>query len=375
MKRRVTIVFLVVLAGVIVSVSGGPRLSKIKSDERIVFFDTAAYRVAATAEASAAGGNGGGDWVVPVHGWIYEPEDSTVRKKAIEAALKARFDLRVSAEARGIFDRRVNLFLSDNERGKRIGIRFAGDDKTHAALASEPNGHFRVEIRLSDEHLRRLGKDGVLAYEAVTRAGLRTEYHGRVHVPAAEGVVVVSDIDDTIKLTEVTERKRLIERTFLEEFQAVPGMAQTYQEWAAKRATFHFVSSSPWQLYEPLREFTEREGFPGATFHLKSVRFRDTTFFDLFKKGSETKPLAIRPILERYPEQKFILVGDSGEEDPEVYAGIYREFPGRVLRIFIRNVTKARRDDERFAKVFEGIDDAAWVLFEDPKELVWPGGR
>jgi phosphatidate phosphatase APP1 len=39
-------------------------------------------------------------------------------------------------------------------------------------------------------------------------------------------------------------------------------------------------------------------------------------------------------------------VGDSGQEDPEIYREIVKEYPGRVLGIFIRDVTSLARDGE-----------------------------
>ena len=183
---------------------------------------------------------------------------------------------------------------------------------------------------------------------------------------------MISDIDDTVKISNVTDRKSLLEHTFLLDFVAAPGMAELYRNWAADDVGFHFVSSSPWHLYEPLSEFLDSSGFPAATFSLKSVRFRDETLFDLFKKGTETKPAAIRKILDRYPGRKFVLVGDSGEQDPEVYAALLRERPEQILRVYIRNVTQESADNERFGEVFESIDPDRWQLFTDPQTLSLP---
>ena len=79
--------------------------------------------------------------------------------------------------------------------------------------------------------------------------------------------------------------------------------------------------------------------------------------------------MAIEEILTAFPTRTFILIGDSGEEDPEVYANLLREHTEQVVRVAIRNVTKASRDDTRFAPLFEGIPPERWLLFEDPKEL------
>ena len=149
-------------------------------------------------------------------------------------------------------------------------------------------------------------------------------------------------------------------------------MSQLYNEWSGPDVGFHFVSSSPWQLYSPLEEFLDENEFPRASFSLKSVRFRDETLLDLFKKGTETKPAAIEKILSAYADRKFVLVGDSGEQDPEVYAALMRKFPDQILMVYIRNVTQESADNERFKSVFHNIPQEHWHLFEDPLTLALP---
>jgi phosphatidate phosphatase APP1 len=146
-------------------------------------------------------------------------------------------------------------------------------------------------------------------------------------------------------------------------------MASLYTEWAMHDVGFHFVSSSPWQLYAPLHEFLDASGFPPSEMNLKAVRFRDETLFDLFKKGTETKPPVIEKILATYPDRQFFLVGDSGEQDPEVYSAMLRKHPEQILKVFIRNVTEETRDNHRFANLFEGINDDCWQLFDHAPEL------
>merc|ERR1712187_548032 len=81
-----------------------------------------------------------------------------------------------------------------------------------------------------------------------------------------EGLLVISDIDDTVKVTEAyLGSTAIMRKTFFEEFQAVPGMAQLYTTWARDLgADFAFVSLSPRELQEPLREFFISSGFPRA---------------------------------------------------------------------------------------------------------------
>jgi phosphatidate phosphatase APP1 len=146
-------------------------------------------------------------------------------------------------------------------------------------------------------------------------------------------------------------------------------MAELYRDLDARGARFHFVSSSPWQLYTPLRDFLLDAGFPWATLDLKSIRFRDETLFNLFKKGTETKPEQIIPILQRYPDRKFILIGDSGEQDPEVYGDIARRFPGSIQHILIRSLGREGRDDARYQDAFKAVPSHKWQLFDNPGQL------
>ena len=222
------------------------------------------------------------------------------------------------------------------------------------------------------EELGAFGDGASLPFTAVMGESEHREFGGEVRLVGSNGFSVISDIDDTVKVSHVMDRRQLLENTFLLDFVAAPGMAGTYRRWASSGASFHFVSSSPWQLYAPLTEFLDATGFPWATLNLKLVRFRDETLFDLFKEGTETKPPIIRSILDRYPDRRFVLVGDSGERDPEVYAELMRERPARIQRIYIRNVTGEAADNERFAALFDGIDTERWRLFEMPDGLDLP---
>jgi hypothetical protein len=339
--------------------SSDPLYSDITGDEVVVFFRTTAW----LDESSR-------DWHVPIHGWVYEPQDSIARKKLFGAILKSEFDLLMTGHAEANFSRRLNLLIADSERDKRIVVALAG--REYAMPLSGVNGHFETTLIVPADIVAEFMENGVIPYSAVVRDGEDRKFTGEVMLIDSTGLSIISDIDDTVKISNVNDRKSLLENTFLLDFAAAPDMAQLYNEWSEHGARFHFVSSSPWQLYRPLEEFLDRAGFPRSTLNLKPVRFRDETLFDLFKKGTETKPKAIEKILNTYPEREFILVGDSGEQDPEVYAAMLRKYPSQILKVYIRNVTLEAADNERFASVFENIDEDYWVLFEEPLTLILP---
>lgn len=357
-KWGATLFLLALISACAASDFRGPLdYSDIKDDEHVVFFRTSAWLDETT-----------NHWNIPIHGWIYEPEDSTVRKGMLSQVLKLKYGLEAETpEAEKIFSRRVNLLFADNERRKVIIVRIGGSN--HRLSKSEPNGHFKSVLKLPAQVIGEISKNNILSFSAVTQPGERRKFAGQVKLVPPTGLSIISDIDDTVKISNVLDHKVLFDNTFFKPFKAAPGMSQTYQHWSKSNVSFHMVSSSPWHLYTPLKEFMDKDGFPWATFSLKMVRVKDESILNLFKKGTETKPLQIEPILNRYPQRKFVLIGDSGEQDPEVYADLIKKYPGQVVSIFIRNVTDATPDNERFTKVFTGIDKGKWQLFRGPSAL------
>ncbi|MEM7233812.1 MAG: phosphatase domain-containing protein [Planctomycetota bacterium] len=356
-RRRITII-LIAFCGFFV-LSEYLQTAGLDDDEKVVFFTTPGMLDSARRE-----------WVLPIHAWVFEPADSVVRKAAIAQVLKSKYGLEATPLTQKNFDRRVNLFLVDNEGGERLRIRIG--DRLFGLPKTLSDGHVRSVIRLPESEAKTLAKDGLLPFEMSKSERETRTFRGQIQLIEPEGVSVISDIDDTVKVSSVLDKKRLFDNTFFQDFRAAPGMAELYRAWAKEGVAFHFVSSSPWHLYEPLVEFFAKERFPPASLHLKQVRLKDSSLLNLFKKGTETKPASIRPLLRAFPKRRFILVGDSGEQDPEVYAAIYKDHPDRILQVLIRNVTKAKSDDARFSKVFAHIPKDRWVLFDDPSKLAVP---
>jgi phosphatidate phosphatase APP1 len=335
-----------------------PARGQIRSDERVVFFPTAARL------------NDQGTWTIPLHGWIYEPEQGDVLRDATVTSFRRLLGLDSDGDEARIFADRCRLFLVDNEGGKRIEVRFG--DRVVALRASDPDGHFQAETRLDSSTVNRLARNGQLPFQAVTSLGDERTFAGSVLIVPQHGISVISDIDDTIKVSEVTDRRKLLENTFLREYRAVDGMAGVYRRWSDRGAIIHYVSSSPWQLYEPLNQFLRSAGFPAATLHLKRFRLKDSSFWNLFSDPLATKPPIIESLLQAYPQRRFVLVGDSGEQDPEVYGLIARRFPRQIAKVYIREVTGALADYPRYQQAFQDVPRDSWQVFTDPADLQLP---
>lgn len=183
---------------------------------------------------------------------------------------------------------------------------------------------------------------------------------GRVVKPSLKApFLVISDIDDTILLTGLTEGVAMVARTVLREASeraAIAGMASFYRGLARgipSRSghrkpvpTFFYVSTGTWSFYPALQEFVQLRGFPVGPMFLTDW---GPTERYLRRSGAEHKRTAIRRLLEAYPTMQFVLVGDSGQRDPLTYEEMARQFPGRVALILIRQI--GEDDDERNAEL------------------------
>jgi phosphatidate phosphatase APP1 len=166
----------------------------------------------------------------------------------------------------------------------------------------------------------------------------------RVLVPSANAEFgVISDMDDTVLQSEITSFIRAARLMLLENARTrlpFPGVAAFYRaldrgKGGPARNPIFYVSSSPWNLHDVIVDFLDAQEIPAGPMLL-----RDWDIGRAMLHTREYKLGQIREILATYPTLPFILVGDSGQEDPEIYDAIVREFPGRILAIYIRNVSQ-----------------------------------
>jgi len=303
--------------------------------------------------------DGEGGWLIDLHAWCFRVRPRRLVIPLVRKAL--RFDhARLTALQKQTFAERARWMFVDNKRGRSIAV--AAEGRLYALGRTRPNGHLRARIAV------RLPPESVPPACAVTPVFRGTASEPiEIHFLAAEGLSVVSDIDDTIRVSEVADRTALLRGTFVDPFEEVPQMAELYRAWACEGAQFHYVSATPWQLYVPISAFLDASGFPKGTFHLKDFRWHDRTFFTLFARADRYKRTSIEPLLKRLPRRRFVFVGDSGQRDPEVFGDLARRYPRQVQRIFIRHLTGSA--PSRYRKAFTGVDRRVWTVFTDPATL------
>lgn len=350
-------------AGLLVSLGlwAGAPAADLRPDEQVVFYPTAAWRA-------------GEGWEAELHGCIFELEPRPLAVLLLRQVLRVD-EHRLSPQEQALFTTRVRLLLRDHEGGRTLRVQWIGPGPKPEPIVlgpSQGDGHVRRRVQLSSAQVAAWADtNGCLRYEAV---GLMNRPEppapGRVHLIEPTGWSVISDIDDTIKITGGTNWAEVISNTFWRPFQPVPGMAKLYRTWAARhRASFHYVSASVWQLYEPLAELVERAGFPAGTFTLRTARVSDGTVLGLLESPQRYKTEVIELLLSRWPQRRFVLVGNSTEQDPEVYGALARRHPQQVARIFIRDVMGEQGQPERYRTAFAGLPPTLWRVFKDPEEL------
>jgi len=113
--------------------------------------------------------------------------------------------------------------------------------------------------------------------------------------------------------------------------------------------------------------------FPDGSMHLKAFRLEpfepwgvDATVLNILRNPTQYKIERIEGILAQFPGRQFVLVGDSGEKDPEIYSEVSRRNPSRIRCMYIRSLVHKPLDDARHAHVSRGLDGALLVPFTDP---------
>lgn len=328
------------------------------AEKRVTFHNTYGYRE-------------GDNWIIPLRIWVSEEAD-TLRRSVAELARDKLMDragledLDQAQEAQ--FMVRVDGFIADSESNEVVAFQFDNDPEnsffqlrnSQGQTTTDRNGLLegslsitvaKADLLLSAQN----SNNGWLTFRTASK-----DQHGigRLRLIDSSGVSVVSDIDDTIKVTNIPSGEvEIIQNTFFREFEAAPCMPEMYRAFAADTA-FHYVSGGPWQLYEPLRHFlaADNTNFPEGSFHMKNVRTNlseSESYEDIWRLiagGSkqvtyEQKMGQISTLLHRFPQRNFILIGDSGERDPEVFSAVRDQFPDQIAEIRIRDLVNDRENN------------------------------
>ena len=186
--------------------------------------------------------------------------------------------------------------------------------------------------------------------------------------------VVISDIDDTVIVTDAARTFRMIATTLLGNAltrQIFAGTAELYR--GLQRGTEHgnnpinYVSSSPYNLHGLLKLIFKTNQIPDGAWFLTDWGLDETKW--LRESHHEHKLAAIREVLTWHPDLPVILIGDSGQADTEIYAEIVRNYPERIAEVLIRCVSTNERIEHIEQRWLEIAGESAeFFLFKDSLE-------
>jgi len=240
-------------------------------------------------------------------------------------------------------------FATDEVSGARVRARFHNIEKE---FVTDEEGYFNVEL----DTIEAAGGDALFQeielelIEPLNEDGRAARAVGQVLVPPQTARFgIISDLDDTVIVTNVTDRlKMFLTVALLNEYTRMPfkGVAAFYRALqngasGAENNPIFYVSSSPWNLYPPLTEFLRIQNIPLGALFLKDFG-RHTVFSSGDHRSHKLNSIEL--ILNAYPHLPFVLIGDSGEQDPEIYREVVKKYPQRIRVVYIRSVnTKDER--------------------------------
>jgi phosphatidate phosphatase APP1 len=234
----------------------------------------------------------------------------------------------------------LRLFLVKPFAGVDVQLEWKG--KLHTTK-TDTDGFFRFEWE-DTEPLDKGWKPVMV--QAFQNNTLVAKAAGRVFIPYETQYVFVSDIDDTFLISHSGNLRKRLYVLFTQNARSrrpFEGVVRHYELLAQSGTTselpnpFFFVSSSEWNLYEYILEFTAVNKIPRGIFLLSQLK----RFSQLLKTGQNnhgTKFTRIVRILEAFPAQRVVLLGDSSQQDPYIYEAIVKHFPRQVHAVYIRNV-------------------------------------
>jgi phosphatidate phosphatase APP1 len=228
-------------------------------------------------------------------------------------------------------------FLSDEIAGMRVVARY--QDAVLEGMTDD-EGHF--QIRLEPTQLT----DSLWHDVIVELPGTDIQAKAPVLVPQVTAAFgIISDVDDTIVQTGATSLLKMARSVLLQNAASrlpFEGVADLYRALHAERNPIFYVSSSPWNLHDLIADFMQLQGIPPGPLRLQDWGIDEVKL--IYEPHTTHKLEEIRRILDYYAGLPFVLIGDSGQHDPEIYLDVIRAYPGRIRAAFIRDVTADLRD-------------------------------
>jgi len=307
----------------------GAYASPLKSDEHVMFLPSIAYVK-------------DNQLHVEVNVWVYEKESRPGFNTVLSSYLKID-RATLPKDQLAYFEQQTALFKVDSERNKVFTVQFENGTKK-PLIATDRAGRSNNTFTFDIAEVQHLIKDNRIHFTIENDERAK----GYALYSQDKGYLVISDIDDTIKDSSVLDTKTLLRNTFLHEPKVAKGMPELFKKFQQdlESPLFTYVSSSPIQLLPTLDQFIAKNYPQGF------IKLRQSTAWNQVLASKEEsmahKKSSITQLLAAYPNKKLVLLGDSGENDPEIYLDIVQNYPDRVEAIYIRDVTNEAKESKRY---------------------------
>ncbi|MBA2500313.1 MAG: DUF2183 domain-containing protein [Chitinophagaceae bacterium] len=278
----------------------------------------------------------------------------TARKIYITGRVLEDKNIASAHEADNLFTNLLNMykrFESDEVPGAVVKIML--QDEEHF-VTTDKEGFFVFNLNpeqpLITEELYHTVP--VKLTEAPTRFSGET-IHAEIMIPPADAEYgIISDIDDTIIRTGATSLLAMGRTVLLSNARTrlpYAGVTEFYKALQLGRNgkrnnPFFYVSSSPWNLYDLLVDFMDHNEIPAGPLLLRDFGIQSDSFVSGDYLSHKFKEIS--QVLDTYPHLPFVLVGDSGEQDPPIYYEVVKQYPGRILAIYIRDVAIPEKQEQ-----------------------------
>lgn len=267
--------------------------------------------------------------VVTYMGYVAQKEDgpeARVRGRVLRKTVVA-----LAGPVRGwrTFMETVAWFTTSEVPGVPVEAR---SDVASAHVVSDEEGYIEARVRVSPPSETRVGVKLTARRAPDTVAPAYA-------APADGRPLVVSDIDDTVLITGVKERLKMVGRTLIgdpTDREVVDGMPALLRGLAGKDAPVFYVSTSPWNLYQRLTDTLAYHDVPPGPMLLTDWGIGRKQM--LVVPALEYKVETIGGVFDDFPGRQFVLVGDSGQHDLAAYLALAEAYPGRIRAILIREV-------------------------------------
>lgn len=270
----------------------------------------------------------------------------------------------------------LKRYSGDQIPGAKIRVHFGAEQKN---VITEENGIFKLTLPLNDTEEKTQSRWVNYRAELLDQIGAHInnfDVEGEVLIPGTDAKFgVISDIDDTIMISHSTQTLRKLRLMLTHNsrtrkpFPGVEAFCRALHQGVDGNSSnpFFYLSSSEWNLYDLIDDFCTYNQFPKGVYLLREIK---PGLLKLWNQGGgnhEHKFDKIIKLFKLYPNLPFVLVGDNGQHDPEIYARVARLYPSRIKAIYIRTVRN--RKDRHMKKLIAEMEDLDVQMIFSPDTI------